>query len=412
MKLTKEELEKLDGKCGEVIQEAMELLIALGECYGAERMIPVTSAHLVGANPITAGVGGTIYIGEIAKKGGKFVIPTTTNPGCLDPWAWREMGFSEKIFQDQTSLSQVIAGIGGLVCNTCTPYLIGHVARFRDHVAWCESSAVIYVNAVLGARTNREGGPSALAAALTGRTPAYGYHLDENRFGELKVNVNTFLKGDTDYSTLGYFTGKIAQNRVPIFSGIPSSVSQHELKCLGAGLATSGSVAHYHVVGVTPEASTEEMSTGSKKITSSDVFEFGSTELETTEASLCRVGPEAVDLIILGCPHASIEQIKYYAELFQGRKFKNHVDIWILTSSLIKKYAEEIGFANTIEAAGARLVTNTCPSPMPQEFFRSRGYRAAATDSSKMAYYISATKGLPCYYGSLDKFIDVISKGR
>jgi predicted aconitase len=409
MDLTQEEQLMLDGAYGDAVQKAMELLVAVGECYGAERMVPVASAHLSCANPVTAGKGGSIFIKNMAEKGGKFIVPTTTNPTSLDPWAWQEMGYSERLYQEHSALSGAIAEMGGFLCNTCVPYLIGHAPRMREHIAWAESSAILYANAVLGARTNREGGPTALASGLTGRTPAYGYHLDENRYGKLKVEVNAHLKGDTDYGTLGYFVGRIAQNRVPILQGIPPSVSQHELKCLGAALATSGSVAHFHVVGVTPEAPTEEVATGLKRISSSDTFEFGQEELQKTEESISKIGPEEADLVVLGCPHPSIDQIKNYAEVFSGRRVKSRVEIWILTSNAIRKYADDIGYANILDSAGVRLVSNTCPSPMPLDFFKKQGYRGAATDSPKMVYYISATKGVPCYYGSLDKFVDIVT---
>ena len=409
MKLTREEQEILDGKKNDTAQKAMELLVAVGECYLAERMVPVTSVHMSSVNPVTAGKGGTKFIKDLAERGGKFVIPATTNVASIDPWAWQEMGFSEEIHREHEGLSGAIEKMGGLLCNTCIPYLIGHAPRMGQHVAWCESSAVVYANAVLGSRTNREGGPTALAAALVGKIPAYGYHLDENRYARLKIIVNTELKGDTDYATLGYFAGRIAQDRVPIFSGLPPTVSQDELKYMSGAIACAGSVSHYHIVGVTPEAPTEAAACGPMRISSSDTFVFGPKELKETEESISKIGPGEADLVVLGCPHASIHQIKRYAESFSGRKVKRGVEAWILTSSLIKKYAEEIGYAKGIESAGVRLVSNTCPSPMPLEFFVKRGYRGAATDSPKMVYYISTTKGVPCYYGSLDKFIDVIT---
>ena len=411
MRFTKKEEEMLEGRYGGAVQKSMELLVAVGECYGAERFVEVGSAHLSCANPVSAGKGGTRFIKEMAEKGGKFAVPTTTNPASLDPWAWREMGFSERLYQEQLSVSNAIAEMGGFVCNTCTPYLIGHVPRMRENISWSESSAVIYANSVLGSRTNREGAPSALAAGLTGRTPAYGYHLAENRHGKLKIIVNgTLLKGATDYATLGYFGGKIAQDRVPIFTGIPQSVSLHELKYLGAALATSGTVGLFHLVGVTPEAPTEEIASGHKKIGSSDTFEFTLKELKETEESISKIGPEEIDLVILGCPHASIEQIKEYIEVLSGRRVKDKAEIWILVSHMIKKYAENIGYAKKIESTGAKLVSDTCPSPMPGGFFKSRGYRAFATDSPKMAYYASTTQDVPCHYGSLDKFVDVVTK--
>jgi len=412
MKLTRKEQEMLDGKYGETMQNSMELLVALGDSYDAERMVSIGSAHLVSPNPISAGKGGTAFIKEIATKGGKFVVPTTTNPACLEPWSWREMGFSEELYLEQVALSQAIAEMGGFLCNTCIPYLIGHAPRMREHIAWGESSAVLYANAVCGARTNREGGPAALAAAIAGRTPLYGYHLDENRFGELEIVNRVDLKCDSDYATLGYFIGKIAQNRVPIITGIPTTISQDEMKCLGAPFAVTGSISHYHIVGVTPEAPTEGVASGKKRIRSFDIHEFGLKEFKETEESLCVIGPEEAELVVLGCPHASITQLKKYAATLSERKVKPTVEIWILTSDVIKNYAKSLGIADSIESTGARLVTNTCPPAMPRDFFKKKGYRRVATDSPKMVYYVSTTKDALCYYGKLENFIDIVTRKR
>ena len=409
MKLTREEQEMLDGKHGDAVQQAMELLVAVGECYDAQEMVRVSSAHLSSANPVSAGKGGKSFIKEMAEKGGKFVIPTTINPACLEPWAWREMGFSEEFHQEHLAFNEVIAKMDGLYCNSCTPYLIGHVPRFGEHIAWCESSALIYANAVLGSRTNREGAPTGLAAGITGRTPYHGYHLQENRYGTLKIMVNTTLRGESDYGILGDFAGRIALNRVPIFTGIPPSVSRDELKCLGAALPTSGSVTHYHVVGVTPEAPTEEIATGPNKIGSSDTFEFGPRELKETGEAFCRAAPEETNLFYTGCPHVSIEEVKKYAQILAGRKLKNNVDFWITITHAIKTYAEDIGYAQIIEASGARLLSNTCPNSMGKGFFKKLGYQVVATDSPKMAYYIPTTQDVRLYYGRLEDFIDVVT---
>ena len=410
MKLTKEEQEMLDGKYGDAVQMSMELLVAVGDAYDAEYMVPIGSAHLVAANPVSAGKGGKAFIKEMAEKGGKFIVPATTNPTCMDPWLWKEMGFSEQIYQEQVALSEDLNKMGGLLCCTCTPYLIGHTPRLREHVAWGESSAVLYVNAVLGARTNREGGPSALAAAITGKIPAYGYHLDENRYGDLKVINNAALKCDTDYSTLGYFVGRVAQDRVPIITGIPSSISQDAIKYLGTPFSVTGSVSHYHIVGVTPEALTEEMASGYKRIRSSDTVQFGPRELRETEESLSAISPEAADLVVLGCPHASITQLKKYAESLSGRKIKNDKEMWVLTNSTIKKYAQDTGIAESIESTGARLLCNTCPPAMPRDYLKHRGYGGLATDSPKMVYYVSTIQNLPCYYGNLETCLDIVAR--
>jgi predicted aconitase len=410
MKLTEEEQQMLDGKQGDIVRQSMELLVALGECYDAEHMIPIVSCHLVAPNPITAGKGGIAYIKSMAERGGRFVVPMTTDPASLEPCMWREMGFTEELYHEQIALSEAIAKMGGFLCNTCTPYLIGHYPRIREHVAWGESSAVIYANAVLGAKTNREGGPSALAAALTGRTPAYGFHLQEHRYGRLKIINTADLKCTSNYASLGYFIGKIAGDRVPIVTGISSSISQDEIKCFGAPLAVTGSVSHYHIVGVTPEASSEELASGGKRIGPSDTFGFGLKELKETEEALCAIGPDEADLVILGCPHASITQLKQYAFLFSNRKVKDRIDVWILTSRTTKSYAREIGLSGVLESSGVKLVSNTCPTTMPGDYFKRRGVTGIASDAPKLLYNLAKARNIPCYYGQLDKFIDVVTR--
>ena len=409
MKLTRKEQEMLDGKRGDAVQKAMEILVAVGECYDAEKFVPINSVHLAPANPVNSGKGGVRFVKDMAKRGGIFVVPATSNPESVDPEVWQEMGFSEELYQEQKGLSEAFAKMGAYVCGTCTPYIIGHVPRMGEHVAWCESSAIVYVNSVLGGRTNREGGPSSLASGLTGRTPAHGYHLDEHRSGKLKIMIDADLKGVTDYSTLGYFAGKIAQDRVPVFTGMPPSVTLHELKYLSAALATSGSVALYHAVGVTPEAPTEEAACGHKKIRSSDIFNFGTRELKETEDSLSGARPEEANLVVLGCPHASIEHLRTYAMTLSGRKAKDTVEIWILIPSTIKGYAERMGYAKIFASAGVRLLSNTCPLLMPADYFKRQGFSVMATDSSKLASYIPNARNVTCCYGSLDTFVDAVT---
>lgn len=410
MELIREEREMLDGKHGDAAQKAMELLVAVGDSYNAKRMVPIGSAHLVCANPIGAGKGGTTFIRELAEKGARFKVPTTTNPASLELWKWKEMNYSEDLYQRQEEVSNHIAKMGGILCNTCTPYLIGHTPRMGEHVAWGESSAVLFLNAVLGARTNREGGPSAIAAAITGRTPAYGYHLAENRYARIKIVNTVDLKGDSDYATLGYFAGKIAVDRVPVITGISPSVSQDNLKCLGAPFAVTGSVSHYHVAGVTPEAHTEEEATGNRKISASNTFEFGKKEFNDTAASLSAIGPEAANLVILGCPHASITQLKAYAEVLSGRKVKSSIEMWMQTLHSVKTYAKDIGLADVIESTGAKLVCNICAGAMPRNFFKKCGYTGVTTDSPKYVYYITTLQDTPCYYGGrFERFVDIVT---
>lgn len=408
MKLSEEEQAMLDGIKGPSVSRAMELLVALGDCYEADRMVRIGSAHLVGPNPVTAGRGGTAFYGDLAKEGAQVTVPTTTNPISLDVWSWAEMGFGKELYSAQISLSEHLSRMGVLLCNTCTPYLAGHVPRFGEHVAWGESSAVLYLNSVLGARTNREGAPSALAAAITGRSPAYGLHLDENRYGQILVENRSELRNDTDYSTLGYYIGKFAQDRIPIITGITPSITADQLKSLGTPLAVTGSVALYHVVGVTPEAPSIEIASGSRKIAASDTISVGSRELKETEASLSAIHPDKGNLVILGCPHASITQLKDYARTLAGKRIRKEVEVWILSTRTTRDYAAETGILEALTGAGAKVVWNVCPNAMPHDFFAKQGYTGVVTDSPKMAYYVTATKGVSCYYGSLQSFVGAI----
>lgn len=262
MRLTDEEKRMLDGGQGTAVCKSMEILVALGEIYDAERMVPVQSVHMPGSSIVVAGEAGTSLVEEMSASVERFAAFTTLNPCAIDRAQWQALALREEEVEPQLRLTRAYEKMGGISCHTCTPYFIGNVPRMGEHIAWGESSAVAYANSVLGARTNREGGPSALASAITGRAPAYGFHLDENRRGHLLVEVATAIQRFYDYGNLGYYVGTIAQEKVPVFAGIPPSATPDELKILGAALASSGAVALYHAVGVTPEAHTLEQAFG------------------------------------------------------------------------------------------------------------------------------------------------------
>ena len=411
MKLTKEEQEMLEGKYGYPVQKSMQILVGLGECYDAQQMLPITSVHLPGCNIVSAGRAGADFIRGMADEGGKFIAFTDTNITAVDPQAWQYLGIPEDFVREDLAHIRTLGQMGAFLCNTCTPYLVGHVPRMRQHIAWGESSAIIFANSVLGARTNREGGPSALAAALTGRVPAYGYHLDENRRGDLKISVNTTLNGVADYGSLGYFAGKIAGSRVPVFVGIPQPVSWDELKVLGAAAATSGSVTLCHIAGITPEAPTEKAAFGPRKIGPSQIVEFGARELRETEAAISKATSPEVDLAVIGCPNCSIGEIKEVASLLSGKRVKSGTELWVLSSTMMSSYADKLGYSDAIEAAGGKIICEVCPATLPQGLLKKRGFKTAATNSAKMAYYTSAAQDLLIHYGSTERCIQAAISG-
>jgi predicted aconitase len=405
MYLNQEEYEMLEGKYGYAVQKSMEILVAMGECYDAERMIPISSVHLQGACLSGAGKAGALFVKELAERGGKFICFTDTNPMSIEPLRWEEMGMCEEFVGEQMVLTNALGKMGAFLCHSCTPYQIGHVPRFGEHIAWGESSAISFANSVLGARTNREGGPSAIAAALLGRTPEYGLHLDRNRYGNLEIAVSAELKGHHDYGTLGYFVGKVSQDRVPVLTGLPPSASWDELKLLGAAAATSGNVALYHAVGVTPEGGSKEVALGPKTIHELPIFEFNERELRETEESISIATSDEIDFVVLGCPFISIKEFKEIARLLDGKKLRSTVEFWILSCQMTKTYARRMGYLDIIESSGAKVMCEVCPSTLQRGFLKEHGYRTAATNSAKMAYYLAGAQDILSHYGSMERCI-------
>ena len=409
MRLTREEEEMLAGKRGWPMQKSMEILVQLGEIYEAEKMIEISHVHMPGSSVVVAGEAGTKFVEKMAGLGGKFCALTTLNTGALNFDAWEETGYPEKTYKLQRRLTDAYSAMGAVPCHTCTPYLIGNCPRRGEHLAWGESSAIAFANSVMGAYTNREGGPSALAAALTGRVPEYGYHLQENRYGHIEVTVNTKLESVDDFGGLGYWVGTIAGSKVPVFTGI-AQIGADEIKALGAALASSGAVALFHIVGITPEAPTREAAFGGRK--PEQALEFGAAELREARQRLNKHAGQPVSLVCIGCPHTSISEIAQIAQGLAGKKLKSGVELWITTARPMRALAERCGYTKLIEEAGGRFVIDTCPilSPMA-EVAKKKGYSAMATNSAKLAHYAPGQWALPTYYGGLRACLDSALSG-
>jgi hypothetical protein len=393
MQLTKEQERMLAGEYGEVVERNFRLLVRLGEIYGANRMIPVESVQVAGVSYKSIGDPGLEFLEDLANKGAKVMVPTTLNPPGMDLVDWRELGFPEDFAEKQLQIMDAFKRMGIMMTATCTPYLVGKLPRFGEHIAWSESSAVSFANSVIGARTNREGGPSALAAALCGVTPNYGLHLDENRKPSFLVNVNVELKSNADFGALGYHVGKIVKDKIPYFKGIKDA-DVDKLKSLGAAMAASGAVALYHVENLTPEASLVDTS-------GLETVEFGERELRGAYETL-NTGKDP-DIIILGCPHASLKEIATLACKLEGKRLKK--PLWICTSRVTKEAATRMGFTGLIEKAGGKVVADTCTVVSPIE---RMGYKTTGVDSGKAANYLPGF----CKQQVVFKSIDDLLEGR
>ena len=391
MFLTKEEQQMCDGEFGETIRKSMDILVALGDIYGASKLVDITSAQVSGVSYKTIGEAGLEYLQDLASGDAKASINASLNPPGTDLDNWEKLGFPKDFAVKQNEIVDAYADLGISKTCTCTPYLVGNVPRFRDHVSWSESSAVAYVNSVIGARTNREGGPAALAAAIVGKTPLYGFHLDQNRKANLIVNVSCQLKG-ADFGALGYIIGKAVGGGIPYFK-IQNTPTNNDLKTLGAALASSGSVALYHMENVTPEF----MNVDTKEV--EDMMFISESDILETRQNLTTTDRE-VDLVCLGCPHASLEEIKQVADIVRGKTIKNK--LWICTSLSVKATADRMGYTEAIEKAGGNVVCDTCMVVAPIE---DMGFEVIGVNSAKAANYVPSMCGLDVRYDDVENLI-------
>lgn len=408
MYLTKEEEAMYNGEYGEAISKSMKILVTLGEINDAERLIPINSAHIAGLSYKTHGDAGIRYLEDLVKAGATVKTFTTLNVIGVDRERWKELGLPKDWAIKQLRILELYEVMGCIGSCSCTPYYHSVFPRFGEHVAWAESSAIAFINSVIGARTNREGGPSALAAALTGRTPLYGYHLDENRVGTDLVQVNAELEGIHDFGALGYYIGKIVGSRRPVFEGLSKeTLTTENLVALGAALASSGAVALYHIVGVTPEAPTLEKAFNGER--PSEYIKITKKEIKEAYEQLTSASSEDVDYVAIGCPHCSLRQIREVAELLKGGKIHRNTRLFIHTSVPIKALAEKAGYVRIIENAGGIVTTDMCTVLSCVE---ALGLKTVATNSAKLAFYAPGSNGLKVWYGSIRECIAAAINGR
>ncbi len=396
MELTPEEKKALAGEQGIATRKAMEILAALGTIYGADRLIPVNSVQIAGVSYDNLGEAGLEFLSEMAAHGGKAKVLTTLNPAGMDIENWKALGIDPEFAQQQQRVIEAYTRMNVVPTCSCTPYLFGNLPHYGEHIAWAESSAVCFANSVLGARTNREGGPSALAAALTGKTPNYGLHLAENRKPSLTVRVVTRLEGTRDFGALGIALGRLIEARkvkaIPLIRGI-SRATMEELKSFSASIATFGGLALFHMEGITPESVLYS--------TPDDTLAITRDSME--EAIRSFEGPastDEVDFVSLGCPHLSLEELKRVAEMLKDRKVVK--TLWITTARPTKRMADHLGYTAIIEAAGGVIAADTCCVVAPIQGY----FRGLVTDSAKACYYGASKHGLKTRLVSFEEAIE------
>lgn len=374
MHLTAQEERILNGEEGEGAQKAMEILVALGEINNADRLIKIASAQVSGVSYKTIGDAGAEFLRDWSSKKAKVKVLTTLNPAGVDLEMWKELGYPKDFADRQLEIIEAYGNFGIMPSCTCTPYLIGNVPKFGEHVSWAESSSAIFANSVLGARTNRESGISALASAIIGKTARYGMHLTENRAAALVVDVEAELKDQADYAALGYYIGK-HYGGTPLFRNIkPSS---DDLKALGAALAV-GQISMFHVESITPEHVLAEP--GVEKVS------FEKEDLKESFDSLNTC--EEPDIICIGCPHCSVSEINNIIKL-NARK-----EVWVFTARQNKRFIKS--------RKNVKIISDTCMVVSPLE---KLGISSIGTNSAKAAFYSANLSGLKVKFDSAENLM-------
>ena len=457
MHLTDEEKSMRDGAQGAAIARAMDLLIRYGEALGADDFVETrnvcgtvtattpfmrdfalakmgeSTASANGAQPFNQAdtervakrvterdtnadrdaAGLAAVFSEFNLDSAEIVTPPRVRAFSshlqlgFDPHHPVEMGVTEQMVQFYRKSEALTARMGVQMMNTCTPYQVGNVPTRGEHCAWMESSAVVFANSVLGARTNTEGRESTSAAMLTCRIPNWGYHLDASRLATLGVRLDVAVETVEDWGLLGYWMGEWVQDRVPVISGTTAVPNLPRLKHFGAAASSSGGVELYHIVGVTPEANTLEQASGSRRL--DEVRRYGARERRETFERINATGLDrAVDYVMLGCPHYTIEQIWEAVQLIEGRKVHVNSALWIFTPWAIKALADRNGYTAIIEAAGGKIMTDSC-SAMSRA--TPKGTKVVALDSVKQAHYLPAILGVQAWYGTTAQCIDAACTG-
>lgn len=367
MYLTKEEEHICDGEFGWANQICMKILVRLGELFNATRLIPINSAHVSGVSYKTLGDAPSDFLEALANADAKVKVKATLNPQSFD----REYLYKKlppDLCQKQSDIMTYFEKMGFTESLTCTPYYLENPKR-GSHLAWAESSAVVYTNSVIGAWTNREGGPSALAAALIGKTPDYGIHKAENRQPKALVKLEKQLQSEVEFGALGIFLGKILEDKILIIQDLQNA-SKDNLKQLGAALASTGMVNMFC------------RENRGVKFNEIEKINLETKDIKQTIENLTTTSTQEPDLVFVGCPHCSLNEIKQVAELIGSRKVKDGTEFWVCTSRHIKEKARK--YVEKIEKSGGHVLTDTCAVVTWTD---KLGIKTIMTNSAKTAHY-------------------------
>ncbi len=411
MKLNSRDEQMLAGDDGPATAMAMRILVQLGEIQDAETLMDITQAHVDGC--IYEGEANLEFALRLARLGGKVCVPTSLNATSLDLHNWQSWKVDPAFASKAQQLAQAYLDMGATPTWTCAPYQTSARPTFGQQIAWAESNAVVFVNSVVGARTNRYGDFTDICAALTGRVPYLGLHLTENRRAQILFELPPelppgLLEDDAFYPVLGYYIGRRAAEYIPAISGLPSVVSEDNLKALGAGAASSGGVALFHCIGLTPEA--PDLATACQGQPWLEVIKISLAELIQVREELSNTPDSTrLDAVILGSPHFSLAECLQLDRLLDGQQVHPDVLFMVTTNRLVKASLRAKGVLPKLEKAGVKLAEDTCIllSPMlgPE-------VKTMMTNSAKYAYYVPGLLERKVVFGSLQECVSSALAGK
>lgn len=389
MHLTQDEERILAGEKGHGRQKALELVVALGDIYGAKRLIPIASAQVSGASFKTIGDAGIKFLEDFSSEA-RVSVRASLNPLGLDVSRWKDMGIDSEFHDKQERIVRAYKALGVEPLYSCTPYLAGNRPKRGQHLAWAESSATVFANSYLGALTNREGGPSALAAAIVGKTAEYGLHLAENRKPRIQIDIEHIPDGMVPLA--GYLVGKIAGKRLPLVRGVELSADEH--KSFGAAMAATGAVSMYSFAGRGPK----------KRIDASSVEECVTLpESELRECADSLKGDDDWDLVAFGCPHCSQTELKRMASRLKDRKPSTDAEVWFCTSRRVfSECPKEVAILRRF----GKVVCDTCMVVAPIE----KMFKRTASDSGKAMVYLPSLGKQRASFRPTDTLLEAISR--
>ena len=389
----------LNGKRGPAAQLAMSIVMRMAGVYGASELMDITAAH----------IDSTIYIGEaglefaerLVDLGARVAVPTTLNVSGLDEHHWQEWVVPTEWAQKAHRQMMAYQRMGTAPTWTCAPYQTQWRPRFGQQIAWGESNAIVFANSVIGARTARYPDLLDICCAITGRVPAAGLHLTQNRAGELLFRLrgvpHRVQEDSTFYPVLGYLVGNVAQDRIPVIDGLVTTPTEDQLKAFGAAAASSGAVALFHIVGVTPEATSLAAAFQGREPRA--VLDVTLEELRRVRRELTNADGTQLDMVVLGSPHFSLDEFRQLAALITGRRVHPSVRFLVTSSRAMTLLAKEAGYLSGLEEFGGRVTVDTCilASPMLPP-----GIKRLMTNSAKYAHYAPGMLKAQVTFGSLD----------